>query len=140
MDGNVILVGDAAGVLDPLTAEGIFAAVRSAQLAAGRIADHLEDGGIGLEGYAEDLEEDILSDIRVAARFHDLFYLWPSLGYRIEKSSPILWCAMVELFRGDATYAGLLRRLGPLGPALRLASHLVRAAPWLRRPARPSRQ
>ena len=138
VDGNVVLVGDAAGVLDPLTAEGIFAAVRSAQLAAERIADHLADGSVGLEGYAGDLEEDILSDIRVAARFHDLFYLWPGLGYRIEKSSPILWCAMVELFRGDATYVSLRRRLGPLRPALRLASHLVRAVSPLRRLARPS--
>ena len=140
VDGNVVLVGDAAGLLDPLTAEGIFAAVRSAQLAAGRIADHLADGNIGLDGYADDLEEAILSDIRVAARFHDLFYLWPGLGYRIEKSSPVLWRAMVELFRGDATYVGLLRRFGPLRPALRLASHLVRTVPPLRRVARRSPQ
>ena len=140
VDGNVILVGDAAGLLDPLTAEGIFAAVRSAQLAAGRIAGHLADGSIGLEGYADDLEEEILSDIRVAARFHDLFYLWPGLGYRIEKSAPVLWRAMVELFRGDATYVSLRRRLGPLRPALRLASHLVRTAPPLRRLTRPSLQ
>ena len=140
VDGNVILVGDAAGLLDPLTAEGIFAAVRSAQLAAGRIADHLADGDIGLDGYAEDLEEAILSDIRVAGRFHDLFYLWPRLGYRIEKSSPVLWGAMVELFHGDATYLSLLRRLGPLRPALRLASHLVRTVPGLRRLGKPSLQ
>ena len=140
VDGNVMLVGDAAGLLDPLTAEGIFAAVRSAQLAAGRIAGHLADGSVGLEGYAGDLEDDILSDIRVAGRFHDLFYLWPGLGYRIEKSAPVLWSAMVELFRGDATYVSLRRRLGPLRPALRLASHLVRTAPPLRRLARPSPQ
>lgn len=140
VDGNVILVGDAAGLLDPLTAEGIFAAVRSAQLAAGRIADHLADGDIGLDGYAEDLEEVILSDIRVAGRFHDLFYLWPRLGYRIERSSPVLWRAMVELFRGDATYLSLLRRLGPLRPAVRLVSHLVRTVPPLWRHGRPSLQ
>ncbi len=39
-DGNVLLVGDAAGILDPLTAEGISAAVHSAQIAATNIVQY----------------------------------------------------------------------------------------------------
>ena len=133
VDGNVLLVGDAAGVLDPLTAEGIFAAVRSAQLAAGRIADYLAGARNSLAAYHEDLEDGILSDIRAAGTFHDLFYLWPSMFYRIERSSPVLWREMVKLFRGDATYVNISRALGPLWPALRLSSHLIRTVPPLRR-------
>ena len=45
----MVLVGDAAGLLDPLTGEGILAAVHSGQLAARRITDGLTNGGTDLE-------------------------------------------------------------------------------------------
>lgn len=133
MDGNVLLVGDAAGLLDPLTGEGILAAVRSAQLAAAAIADYLAGENPGLEAYAKDVEEEILADIRAARTFHGCFYAWPGMFYRIEKSSPILWRAMQNVLRGDATYVDLSRRRGPLWPAVRVASSLMRTVQLLRR-------
>lgn len=133
MDGNVLLVGDAAGLLDPLTGEGILAAVRSAQLAAAAIAVYLGGENTTLEAYAKDVEGNILADIRAARTFHDLFYPSPDIFYRIEKSSPILWRAMENVLRGDATYVDLCRRRGLLWLAARAASYLIRAVPPLRR-------
>ena len=101
-DGNVMLVGDAAGILDPLTAEGIFAAVHSAQIAAVNIFQYLNGQTVSLEGYTQELEQHILSDIDVARRLHDVFYLWPGAFVAFERITPILWSAMVDLFRGDA--------------------------------------
>jgi flavin-dependent dehydrogenase len=43
---NVVLVGDAAGVVSPLTAGGIHNALESGWIAGHAIADHLLDGGI----------------------------------------------------------------------------------------------
>jgi menaquinone-9 beta-reductase len=45
--GNVILAGDAAGLVDPLTGEGIAYAIESGALAAGSVADWLAEGRAG---------------------------------------------------------------------------------------------
>jgi geranylgeranyl reductase family protein len=125
-DGNVMLVGDAAGILDPLTAEGIFAAVHSAQIAAVNIFQYLNGQTVSLEGYTQELEQHILSDIDVARRLHDVFYLWPGAFVAFERITPILWSAMVDLFRGDATYVSISRGLGPVWPMVKLGSRLKR--------------
>ena len=46
---DVVLVGDAAGLVSPLTAGGIHTAMRSGRTAGIAIASHLLDGGPGLE-------------------------------------------------------------------------------------------
>ena len=132
-DGNVLLVGDAAGILDPLTAEGISAAVHSAQIAAASIFHYLNGKTASLEWYTQEIEQHVLPDIEVARRLHDVFYLWPGAFVAVERIAPILWRAMVDLFRGDATYVDLSHRLGPAWPMVKLVSHLIRTFPPLRR-------
>lgn len=50
--GRVLLVGDAAGYLDPLTGQGIYRALRSAELASEVLALHLPPVGVGACGPA----------------------------------------------------------------------------------------
>lgn len=53
--GGVLLVGDAAGFYDPLTGEGVFSALRTAELAADTAAEALGRGDVSaaaLAGYA----------------------------------------------------------------------------------------
>ena len=132
-DSNVLLVGDAAGILDPLTGEGISAAVSSAQFAAASIFQYLDGKSTCLEGYARELEQHVLPNIDVARRLHDVFYLWPGAFVAIERIAPVLWLAMVELFGGEATYVDISRRLGPVWPMIKLVSHLINGLPPLRR-------
>ena len=125
--GNVLLVGDAAGILDPLTAEGISAAVQSAQIAAASIVRYLDGENPGLEQYTQALEQSILPGIEVARRLHDVFYLWPGAFVAIEKAAPVLWRAMEGVFRGNASYGDFSRRrLRPVWPMLKFVSHLIR--------------
>jgi flavin-dependent dehydrogenase len=54
-EGGVLLVGDAAGFYDPFTGEGIFSALRGAELAAETVARALDRGDVSaraLAGYA----------------------------------------------------------------------------------------
>ncbi len=125
VSGNVVLIGDAAGLVDPLTGEGIFAAVYSAQIAPAGIARHLNNN-TSLGAYQQNLEKDIFSDIRAAKILHDLFYRWPGIFHRIERSKPLLWHAMLTYFCGDATYVDLSHKLGHLWPVMRTASRLMR--------------
>jgi flavin-dependent dehydrogenase len=48
--GGVLLVGDAAGFYDPLTGEGVFAALRGAELAAAAAARALRRGDVSVAG------------------------------------------------------------------------------------------
>lgn len=145
VDGNVLLVGDAAGLLDPLTGEGIFASILSGRIAAEQITSYLEGEAPDLDGYRRGLELELLPELHVSRQFHDVFHLWPGLFLGIERRTSMLMGAMGHLLRGEMTYLTVKRRLGPAWPVLEFVADLVRVAPLLRRvsglrdPAPPER-
>jgi flavin-dependent dehydrogenase len=51
-EGGVLLVGDAAGFYDPFTGEGIFTALRSAELGADVVVDALRRGDVSARALA----------------------------------------------------------------------------------------
>jgi flavin-dependent dehydrogenase len=144
-DGNVLLVGDAAGLLDPLTGEGISAGIQSGRIAAEQIAAFLSGEAPDLEGYRRGLEQELLPELRVSRQIHDVYHLWPSLFVGIERRTSMLWGALARLFRGDLTYLAVKGKLGHAWPVVELLADLVRVAPPLRRmsglrdPAPPER-
>lgn len=56
--GRVLLVGDAAGYYDPLTGQGIYRALRGAELAAQRLLLAAVEGPPALQGYSEQLRKE----------------------------------------------------------------------------------
>lgn len=67
VSGGIVLVGEIAGCVDPLTAEGIRPAVKSGYLAAGRIADVLKTEQLGdLKKYNDDFHTQIGRDFKRA--------------------------------------------------------------------------
>jgi hypothetical protein len=105
-----ILVGDAAGLVDPLYGEGIRHALQSARLAA----DAISEGD--LKGYEKAVWRHIGHPLAVAGKVAELFYRWPRLGYRLVLSNPRGVAEFVRLLAGQATYHGIGRRL--LTPSL----------------------
>ena len=103
--GRILLAGDAAGLVDPLTGEGMTNAAVSGRLAAKAI---LEGGGSEervKENYESSLEEKILKELRVSARLSAFFYRFPLLRnflFRLygEQTSRL----MIDLFRGGTSY------------------------------------
>lgn len=69
------LVGDAAGFVDPITGEGIYFALRSAELLAEAITS-----GAGVEAYERAWRADFGHDLLQAARYFQRFYLGRFLG------------------------------------------------------------
>ena len=55
--GSVLLIGDAAGLIDPVTGEGIYFALRSASYAASAIAALLRDGVSLADTYGADIRK-----------------------------------------------------------------------------------
>jgi geranylgeranyl reductase family protein len=110
--GNGLLLGDAAGLLDPLTGEGIFFAVRSAQIAAPVIARCLQGTEPDLSDYQVAVDRELTPELRAARSLARLFAWLPGLYFHAIDRSPRLWRASCRLLRGEETYASLKKRLG----------------------------
>ena len=133
VDGNTLLVGDAAGVIDPLTAEGIYGAVCTGKIAAASVEDYLAGKASGLDGYRKQVERQLRPELTVARQLHDIFHLCPSLFVGIERTTSILWPALECMLQGRSTYVTLTRDLGRIWPLLEFLSDSIRVFPPLRR-------
>jgi len=77
--GRVLLAGDAAGLADPLTAEGIGPALVSGRAAAEAIADSGLDPERAAHLYTERLEAGLLAELAAARKLAQLLYRRPGL-------------------------------------------------------------
>jgi geranylgeranyl reductase family protein len=118
--GNVLLVGDAAGLVDPLSGDGIYEAFVSARLAAEAIvAGRPEEYGAALAGALDRHAAASWRAKRVADRFPR------SCFWAIR--APGVFDAVAGLLRGDLAHPGDARGLAR--PPLRALSRLARLAP-----------
>lgn len=107
---TVLLTGDAAGLLDPLTGEGIYAAIWSGVAAARHLAAYFSGATLDLQGYAREVEGAFAYDLRVARRLQDLVHCAPGLFVRSVRHVPAAWRLICRVLRGDQTYADAVRR------------------------------
>lgn len=144
-EGNVLLVGDAAGLLDPLTGEGIYAGIWSGIAAAKHLQRYVSGESANLNGYQQEVELGLLPDLEISRRFHDVFHLTPRLYTSVERVTERLWDLICRLMRGEQTYAGVMRNHTSLANVVDFISDSIRVAPplqrWagLRDPAPPGR-
>ncbi|MGA3241554.1 MAG: NAD(P)/FAD-dependent oxidoreductase [Bryobacteraceae bacterium] len=111
-------VGDAAGLVDPITGEGLYYAIRSADLAvrallseAGELADKVAHYGRLL---SRDFGADLEFGARLAKRVFQgrfLFGAVPSRMVQFTRRSQRFSAVMQDLFAGNQPYLGLKRRL-----------------------------
>jgi flavin-dependent dehydrogenase len=103
----VLLAGDAAGLVDPLTGEGIHSAIVSGQAAAGAVLAGEEADARSLSGeYAKRLNElqAMLAFSHDAARS---FYREPGRGFRVARK-PLLRQLMLKTYADGLPHAKLL--------------------------------
>jgi geranylgeranyl reductase family protein len=110
-------VGDAAGLVDPITGEGLYYAIRSADLAARAL---LADGEPAERprGYAELLRHDFTADLEFGARLARRVFCGrflrgsvPARMVQFARRSPRFAAILQDLFAGRQHYADLKRRL-----------------------------
>jgi len=104
-----MLAGDAAGLVDPITREGIYFALRSGDLAAEAL---LGDGNF-VDRYRGGLAEEILPELRRAAQLKAGFFRprFTKLLIRALQTSAPVRAIMADLVAGRQSYATLTRRL-----------------------------
>ena len=104
-----MLVGDAAGLVDPITREGIFFALRSAQLAVDTLAEDRDPAA----RYHAALSDDIYPELSRAARVKGNFFRGPFTRLLIDaldRSEPVR-AIMRDLVAGTQPYRTLRSRL-----------------------------
>ena len=123
--GRALLVGDAAGLIDPISGDGIFEAFLSGEYAADAVLDVLSGGAQSVEPYAD----------RLSARLAT--HLWASWGVKVALDrfprptfalarSHVVWSAVERIVRGDVRDVGAVGGLAR--PPLKAIALLARAA------------
>ena len=126
--GRALLVGDAAGLVDPLSGEGIHAAFVSGRLAAHAALARLAGNEPDLWSYEAAVERQLMPDIRAATLLRDAYHYTPRPCYWLTRRSELLRRSLCQLITGEKTYAGFLQQLRPLLPFLRLWAARGRSA------------
>ncbi|NWF77651.1 MAG: NAD(P)/FAD-dependent oxidoreductase [Chloroflexi bacterium] len=109
---KALLLGDAAGLADPLTGEGIYNAILSARLAAPVIENSLMRGKVGLQDYQEAIEEKIMSELRIARTLSKFFIRFPHLAFRMLNQREGVWRTGCYLVLGETDYAAIKESKG----------------------------
>jgi geranylgeranyl reductase family protein len=99
-----LLIGDAAGLVDPLIGEGIRYAIASARLAAAAIAHD------DLTGYETAVWREIGHSLATGGLAADLFYRWPRRCYQLGVRNPATIRLLVDIPTERAGYVGIGRR------------------------------
>jgi geranylgeranyl reductase family protein len=113
-----LAVGDAAGLVDPITGEGLYYALRSADLAARALLSDVSSLAERVNQYRRFLQKDFAADLEFGSRlakrvFHGSFLLRsiPARMVQFTRRSPRFCGIMQDLFAGRQSYRELKRRL-----------------------------
>lgn len=107
---NALLAGEAACVVDPMTAEGIrpsiFSAVKAAEAIDRAIAGDLD----ALQKYTQIITEEWGSDMVWAQRLAGVFYRIPGVGYKVGVKRPSATQRMGQILCGEMKYGDVAGR------------------------------
>ncbi len=140
-------VGDAAGLVDPITGEGIYYAMRSGDLAAGVLCDERTSVGARAAAYAEAVERDFGADLELASKICRLFYLGqtglgtvPQRMIQFARRNAQIRDLLQDLMSGTQDYTGLRERLADSMSARVFGAivRLLRASATARQDASPA--
>jgi geranylgeranyl reductase family protein len=104
--GRVMVVGDAAGLLEPWTREGISYALRS-----GTWAGEVAAGGGGLTAYGKKIEQELMPEMTAGRHLLEVYVRHPNLVHA-SMATPLGWRAFQAFCRGELSMARVLRSSG----------------------------
>jgi flavin-dependent dehydrogenase len=105
---RVLVAGDAAGLLEPWTREGISYALRSGRLAGAAAAKLAADDRAAAENYADAVEAEFGSEMRAGRLFHSAFTRRPMPFHVAITTLPPAWRVFRRLIAGDTSLAKLV--------------------------------
>ncbi len=123
--GRGLLVGDAAGLIDPLSGDGMYEAFVSARLAAEAVLDLLAGRASDLGPYALRIDRELRTLTSACWGAKVAFDRFPRLTYTVTRI-PGVWDAFERLTCGDVSHPGAIHGLARA--PLRFVDGLARAS------------
>jgi geranylgeranyl reductase family protein len=122
-NGRTLLLGDAAGLADPLTGEGIYNAIFSAHLAAISLKKAIDNNSSDLNEYTKLVKEQIIPEIRTAGTFSKILTLVPQRLFNMLQQDERVWRGCRYLLRGDINYTDIMNKVKTLGGMYNFVFH-----------------
>jgi geranylgeranyl reductase family protein len=123
--GRALLVGDAAGLVDPLSGDGMYEAFVSARLGAESALELLDGRAVSLEGYALRLEAALGRTLAASWKAKYALDRFPRLVYGVARL-PLVWGFTSAFLRGELAHPGEAK--GLVRAPLRLVDALGRSS------------
>jgi len=115
--GRAALVGDAAGLVDPLSGDGLYEAFLSSKLASRAVLDLLGGRTSTLDGYHEELTRSLAGLAAASWGLKVALDRFPRLSFTLIRA-PVIWPVVAKVVRGELAHPGQAR--GTARPPLRL--------------------
>jgi geranylgeranyl reductase family protein len=107
---RALLVGDAAGLIDPVSGDGMYECFVSASLAASAIGDLLEGRASSLAPYELAVDDELGSLHRASWKLKKALDRWPRASWRIARTK-LLWRTVERLLLAELSAPGEQRGL-----------------------------
>ncbi|MCU0567265.1 MAG: geranylgeranyl reductase family protein [Oculatellaceae cyanobacterium Prado106] len=107
---NALLVGEAACVVDPMTAEGIRPSIFSGVKAAEAIDEAIAGNANALANYTQVINTEWGEDMAWAQRLAGVFYRVPGVAYKVGIKRPSASEKMAQILCGELRYADVANR------------------------------
>lgn len=124
--GTAALIGDAAGLVDPLSGEGIHMAFASAHLAAEAALSCLAGADGGMQGYQRAVERRLQPELDVSHQLQEILHFAPPPYLALMRHSEKFWRLFCHVIRGEITYLDFMRMIGPLRHAVSFFASIAR--------------
>jgi geranylgeranyl reductase family protein len=102
---RALLAGEAAGMADPLTGEGIRPAIFTGLQAGDAIAAALARDSNALANYTKTISEQWTSDLVWAGRLSGMFHQFPKIAYKVGVKRPSAAQLMGKILCGELRYS-----------------------------------
>lgn len=113
-----LLVGDAAGLVDPLSGEGIFYALKSGELASQVIIETLLEQA-SLDKYTEMVNREILPELKKAKLVSKIFFPFTKLLHKLFNRKEWILKKLIQIIYGSESYSTLYSSLQSEVPFLK---------------------
>jgi geranylgeranyl reductase family protein len=111
---NILLAGDAASFVDPVTGEGIYYALRSGKEAAGAISETLGTSEQAARIYAAALKSHILPELRAAWKVSLPLNAFPEESFNFFQANDRIRKMQLDVITGRSSYVELIKQVPPV--------------------------
>jgi geranylgeranyl reductase family protein len=114
-EGNVLVVGDAAGLIEPFTGDGISHGIHSGRLAAEAVRRWLCGDEQALSEYPGMVWREIVPELVSSRKLMTFFNTFPGLVHKASKLDDRAWEIFCRVLKGEDSFDAFRRKaLGPL--------------------------